>query len=135
LFTGTKSNNGLYIYILKNYLGLILLYFILCVTAGQTAGQSYNIKIDNKSFERVEQFIYLGTTLTNQNSIQEKIMSRLKSGYACYCSEQTLSSCSLLSKNMKIKTIILTVVMYGCGTWSHTLRELRLRVSENKGGY
>jgi hypothetical protein len=37
----------------------------------QNAGQNHNIKIDNKSFERVEQFKYLGTALTNRNSIQE----------------------------------------------------------------
>ena len=106
------------------------------MTAGQTAGQSYNIKIDNQSFESVERFVYLGTTLTNQNSIQEKIMSRLKSGNACYRSVQNLLSCSLVSKNIKIKTyrtIILTIVMYGCETWLHMLREeCRLRVFENR---
>jgi len=37
----------------------------------QNAGRSHNIKIDDNSFERVEQFRYLGKTLTNQNSIQE----------------------------------------------------------------
>jgi hypothetical protein len=37
-----------------------------------------NIKIDNKLFERVEEF--LGATLTNQNSIHEEIKSRLKLG-------------------------------------------------------
>ena len=41
-----------------------------------------SIKIDNSSFERVEEFKYLVTTLTNQNSIQEEIKSRLKSGNA-----------------------------------------------------
>ena len=43
---------------------------------------------------------------------------------------------SLLSKNLKIKiyrSIILPVVLYGCETWSLTLREeLRLRVLENR---
>jgi hypothetical protein len=38
----------------------------------QKAGRSQNIKIVNNSFERIEQFIYLGTTSTNQNSIQEE---------------------------------------------------------------
>jgi hypothetical protein len=34
------------------------------------------IKTDNCSFERVEGFKYLGTTLTNKNTIQEEIKSR-----------------------------------------------------------
>jgi len=50
----------------------------------QNAGQNHNIKIGNKSLERVEEFKYLGTTLTGQYSIHEQIKSRLKSGNACY---------------------------------------------------
>jgi len=84
----------------------------------------------------MEQFKYLGTNLKNQYSIQEEIKSRLKSGNACYHSVQSLLSSSLLSKNLKIKTyktIILPVVLYGCETWSLTLREeRRLRVFENR---
>jgi len=78
----------------------------------------------------------LGTTLQNQNSIQEEIKSRLKSGNACYYSAQNLLSSRLLSKNLKIKiyrTIILPVVLYGCETWSLSLREeRRLRLFENR---
>jgi hypothetical protein len=84
----------------------------------------------------VEKFKYLGTTLTNQNSIQEEIKSGLNSGNACSHSVQNLLSASLLLKNLKIKTqrtIILPVVLYGCETWSLTLREeCRLRVFENR---
>ena len=102
----------------------------------QNAGCSHNTKTDNSSFERVEEFKYLGTTTTNQNSIQEEIKSSLKSGIACYCSWQNLLSSNLLFKNLKIKiyrTIILRVVLYGCETWSLTLREEhRLRVSESR---
>jgi len=39
----------------------------------QNAGRSHNLPINNSSFERVEEFKYLGTTLTNQNSIQEEL--------------------------------------------------------------
>ena len=73
--------------------------------------------MDNISFERVEQFKYLATTLMNQISIQEEIKSRLKSGNAYYHLVQNFLSSSLLSKNIKIKicrTIILPVVLYGC---------------------
>ena len=82
----------------------------------QKAGRSHSMKIDNSSYERVEEFEYLGTSLTNQNYIQEKIKGSLKSGNACYHSLQNLLSSSLLSKNLKIKmyrTIILTVVCMG----------------------
>ena len=93
------------------------------------------MKIDNSFTERVEEFKYLGTTLTNKNSIQEEIKSRLKVGNACYYSVQNLLSSSLLSKKLKIKiyrTIILPVALYGCETWSLTVREeRRLRVFEN----
>ena len=64
------------------------------------------MKIDNTSSERVEEFKYLGTTLTFQNSRQEEIKSRLKSRVACLLSAQNLLSSSLLSKNIKIKKYI-----------------------------
>ena len=102
----------------------------------QNARQSHNIKIDNCSFERVEEFKYLGTTSTNQNSVQEEIKSRSKSGSAWYHLMQNLSSSSLLSKNINIKiyrTITLPVVLYGCETQSLTLwEECSLRVFENR---
>jgi len=102
----------------------------------QNAGRSHKIKIDNSSFERVEEFKYLGTTLTNQNSIQEEIKGRLKSGNASCHSVQNLLPSSLLSRNLKIKiyrNVILPLVLYGCETWSLTLREeSRLRVCENR---
>jgi len=83
----------------------------------------------------VEEFKYLGATLTNQNSIQEEIKNRLISGNACYHPVQNLLSSSLLSRNLKIKlyrTIIVPVVVCGCETWSLTLREgRRLLMFEN----
>jgi hypothetical protein len=74
----------------------------------------------------VAHFRYFGTTVTNQNLIQEEIKRRLHSGNACYYSVQNLLFCYLLAKNVTIqiyKTIILSVVLYGCETLSLTLRE------------
>ena len=91
----------------------------------QNAGQSHNMTIDNSPFEKVEGFRYLGTILMNQNSIQEEIKSRLKSGNACYPSLQNLLSSGLLSKNINIKKYNFAFILYGCETWSLILREER----------
>jgi hypothetical protein len=68
--------------------------------------------------------------------MHEEIKSRINSGNACYRSVQSLLSSRLLSRNLQVKiykTIILPVVLYGCETWSLTLREQhRLRVFENR---
>jgi cell fate (sporulation/competence/biofilm development) regulator YmcA (YheA/YmcA/DUF963 family) len=80
------------------------------------AAKNHNMNTDIKSFERVKQFKHLATTLTYQNSIQEEIESRLKSGNACYLSVQNLLSSTLLSKNKKIqicRTIPLPVFCMG----------------------
>jgi hypothetical protein len=39
----------------------------------QNAGHNHDIKIANRSFGNAAQIKYLGTTVTNQNLIQEKI--------------------------------------------------------------
>jgi hypothetical protein len=107
----------------------------MVMSRDQNAGRTHSMKTDNSSFERVDGLKYLGTTLTNQNSIQAEIKSRLKSGNTCFHSVQNLLSSSLLSKRLWIKiyrTIILPLVLYGCETWSLTLREERKpRVFEN----
>jgi len=88
----------------------------MVMSRDQNAGRSHNMKIDNSTFESVEEFKYLGTTLTHKNSIQEEITSRLKSGNDCCHSVQNLLSSSLLSKNLKIKIYRPTIlpVLYGC---------------------
>ena len=45
----------------------------MTVFRDQNAGRIYSMKMDNSSIERVEEFKYLGTTLTYQNSIRKKL--------------------------------------------------------------
>jgi len=72
------------------------------------------MNIGSSSFESVEVFKYLGTTLTNQNSIQEEIKNKLKSRNSCCLSVQNLLTSSLLSKNIKIKIYRIIVLLLFC---------------------
>ena len=107
----------------------------MVMSRDQNAGRIHSVRIDNSTFERVEEFKYLGTNLTNLNPIADEIKSKLRLRNACYHSVQNLLSPRLLTKHLKIKiyrTIILPVVLYGCETWSLTLREeSKLRAFEN----
>jgi hypothetical protein len=85
----------------------------MVMSGDQNAGQSHRMKTIIVPSERVEEFKYLGATITNQNSIQEESENRLKSGNAC----------NHLMQNL----------LYGCETWLLTSREeCRLRVFENR---
>jgi hypothetical protein len=72
---------------------------------------------------------YFGTAVINQNCFHKEIKSRLDSGNTCY------HSVHLLPKKIKIRVynIKILLVLYGCETWSLTLREKhRLKVFENR---
>ena len=75
----------------------------MVMSRDRNAGRGYSVKTDNSSIEKVEEFKYLETTLTDQNSIQEETKSRLKLGNACYHSVQNLLSSRLLSKSLTFK--------------------------------
>jgi len=85
----------------------------------------------------VEEFRFLGNTLTNQNPIQEKNHSTLQSVNAFCHSVKNLLSSSLQSKITQIKiliTVILSIVLYGCESWSLALKEEHmLSVFQNEG--
>jgi len=106
----------------------------MVMSRNQNAGRSHNKDIENKFFERAKKFQYLETTLTNQNSIQKEIKSRLKSGkrniirWRIFIFQFAIQK----FKIMIYRTTIMPVLLYGCGTWSLTLREEhRLRMFEN----
>ena len=83
----------------------------------QNAGRIHSVRMDNSTFEMVEEFVYLGTTLTSQNSIAEEIKSRFISENACYHSVQNLLFSRLLSNICKDQDI-----------WNYNLAHCFVRV-------
>jgi len=45
----------------------------MIMSRDQNAGRIHIIKFDNSSFERVEEFKYLGTTLTDKTLFRKKL--------------------------------------------------------------
>jgi hypothetical protein len=45
----------------------------MAISQDQSAGRSHDMKTDNSSFERVEQFKYLGTSLIIKNLFRKKL--------------------------------------------------------------
>ena len=92
-------------------------------------------RIKKLSFENTEK-LYLGVTVTNTNDIHEKIKRRINMGNASYYLLEKILLSRMHSEKFKVnthKTVILPVVLYGCGTWSLNLREeYKLREFENK---
>jgi folylpolyglutamate synthase/dihydropteroate synthase len=108
----------------------------MLVSRHQNADQNRDVKVADRFFQNVAQFKCLGMTVTNENLIQDEIKKRQISGNACYHSVQKLSSSRLLSKNVRVtlyKTVILHNVLYGCQTWSLTLREEQRQDVREKG--
>ena len=65
-----------------------------------------------------------------QNDILEEIKHTGNMGNVCYYSLEKILSSRLLSNKLKVctyKTIILPVVLYGCGTLSHLEREAEVK--------
>jgi hypothetical protein len=69
----------------------------------KNVGKKHNINIANRSIEDVATFKNLGTTLTDQNCVQEEFKNRLNSGNACYHSVQSTLYFRLMSRNVKIE--------------------------------
>ncbi|KAJ4441577.1 hypothetical protein ANN_11433 [Periplaneta americana] len=78
--------------------------------------------------------IHICTTSASQPVITVRFIAEMETGSAVGCKLYSHQQSAV--KNLKVriyKTVILPVVLYGCETWTLTLREeQRLRVFENK---
>jgi len=93
-------------------------------------------RIRDVVIDKGNKFKYLGAYVTNKNEVTEEMKSRLVSGNAFFYSVKKLLTSRLISRKLKLKiykTVILSIILYGCESWSTTLAdEHTLRVFENK---
>jgi len=94
------------------------------------------VTINGVTCEGVAKFIYLGTLISNDNSIEKEIQRRILAGNRTYFAAVNLFRSRLLSRGTKIqlyKTLIRPVVSYGAETWTMTKKEERaLLIFERK---
>ena len=82
--------------------------------------------INGVTYEGVAEFIYLGTLISNDNSVQKEIKRRVLAGSRTYFAAISLFRNRLLSRATKIrlyKTLIRPAVTYGAETWTMTKKE------------
>ena len=95
-----------------------------------------NFEMGHKSFERVSSFIYLGSEISNENSINQEVQRRQIAGNRAYYGNIKLISSRLLTRKTKLKiyrTLIRPVVTYGAETWNLSADDMKkLRIFERK---
>jgi hypothetical protein len=90
--------------------------------------------INGVTYELAE-FIYLGTLISNDNSVVKEIQRRILAGNRTYFAARSLFRRQLLSRATKIilyKTLISPVVSYGAEAWTLTKKEQALLIFERK---
>jgi hypothetical protein len=82
--------------------------------------------INGVTYEGATEFIYLGTLISNDNSVQKEIQRRILAGSRTYFTATSLFRNRFLSRATKIrlyKILIRPVVTYGTETWKMTKKE------------
>ena len=82
--------------------------------------------INGVTYEGVTEFIFLGTLISNDNSVQKEIQRRILAGNKTYVAAIRLFRYRLLSRATEIrlyKTLIRPAVTYGAETWTMTKKE------------
>jgi len=98
--------------------------------SGEQKVQRRNIQAANMSFGYVTKFKFLGTTLTNQNFMQEAIQNRLNLGNACNRGVRTSFCYPKIQRYIRINL----AASCGCESCSVTLTEqCRLTEFEKRG--
>ncbi|KAI5646743.1 hypothetical protein NE865_00998 [Phthorimaea operculella] len=95
-----------------------------------------DLHVGGTVYKGVAKFKYLGCTVTDMNTREEEIDIRIQNALRCSAALHKVLVSKLLSRRTKIriyKTVIRPILMYGCETWTLTLKEEnKLLVAERK---
>jgi hypothetical protein len=78
------------------------------------------LETGDMSFESIQSFKYLGSTVNQNNTIEEEIKEKLIAGNKAFYANQKMFQSKLPSKKSKLKlywTLIRPIVTYECETW------------------
>ncbi|KAI5639582.1 reverse transcriptase (RNA-dependent DNA polymerase) domain-containing protein [Phthorimaea operculella] len=95
-----------------------------------------NLIVNGTSYKGVDKFKYLGCTVTDTNQREDEINIRIQNALRCSAALHKVLTSKLISRRTKVriyKTVIRPILMYGCETWTLTLKEEEnLLVAERK---
>ncbi|CAG9130045.1 unnamed protein product [Plutella xylostella] len=100
------------------------------------SGRRQDLHVGDVTYKGVSRFKYLGCTVTDTNTRDEEIDTRIQSFLRCSAALHKVLTSRLLSRNTKLriyKTVIRPILMYGCEAWTLTQKEeSKLLVAERK---
>ncbi|PSN54154.1 hypothetical protein C0J52_06854 [Blattella germanica] len=94
------------------------------------------IKINDYTFDQVQEFTYLGSKLNSENNVGREIKQRITNGNRTYYMYSKLMTSKMLNRELKLKmynTLTRPVVVYGCESWTLNSNDKHLlRIFERK---
>jgi alpha-galactosidase/6-phospho-beta-glucosidase family protein len=108
----------------------------MVVLTSENRRKPHSLKVGNKTFEGVNNFVYLGNITDNENRIKKCVKETIQAGNKANFANNKLFKNKLISRSTKMqiyRTIVRPVVTYGSETWTlPTTEENALRISERK---
>jgi hypothetical protein len=108
----------------------------MAVSTSENRRKPRSLKVGNKTFEGVNNFVYLGNVIDNENRINKCVKERIQAGNKANFANNKLFRNKLISRSTKMqiyRTIVRPVVTYGSETWTlPTAEENSLRIFERK---
>jgi hypothetical protein len=95
----------------------------------EDTGNVEQVEIEGEQIKTVPNFIYLGGTLTQEASSSATMKRRLQLAKGKFWGTYRnffFSRCGVKLKMRIYKTCILPVMLYGCGTWTTTVKDINM---------